>query len=332
MDLLEFRWLPLRKLRLPGTFPKRLREPRVVALSESIAVHGLWLPVLVRRKDGRVLDGFDRVAAYWLQKRNEIPALLCDCTDEEALLIESKVNTERRHDQEEQRKKEMELIDRIASEEAAREAEEEAKRKKYQIPGRPKTPKRRALERVSGETGVPVNTLKQRIYRERRRKGLTGTVKELRTLGMVIPQTLSDEVRVLQGVFDEAILRAKQALSCLTTIETQGYPYPPARLQRLRADAQELSASLRNARPDCLCPYCKAVEALKAGCAACLGCGFITANQVSGVPKELLDEENPMVMAGGQIRSAWDYIPETPPAPPVEADPFGLGDDESEDE
>jgi hypothetical protein len=77
----------------------------------------------------------------------------------------------------------------------------------------------------------------------------------------------------------------------------------------LKADVSECSAAVRNARPQTICPFCKALEALRAGCGTCSATGYARRGQASGVPAELLDPKDPMVWVSGQARSVWDYIP-----------------------
>jgi len=323
VDFVSCRPVPLRRLRLPGSFKQRLREPRINSLAQHIEKRGLWLPVLVRKEDGRVLDGLDRVASFWLLGRESILAVVVTCSDEEADTLEREINAERRHAPEEQRSKALEMVEKLSAEEA--EAAVEAAQKEHRA-GRPLSKKGRARKVVAESLGISPKALKQQEYRERRKKGLTKNSKAIETIGMEIPESMAKEVRSVQLLMEEAALRVSQALAALTTIENQSYRFPAARLQRLRSDTVDLGACLRNARPEMLCPYCKAIPQLMPGCTACLGCGWICANQVAAVPKELLREDLPCVLVGGSRRSIWDYIPQDP-EPPKADEAFGFGDE-----
>lgn len=313
MNFLSVKRIALRRLRLPGSFRPKLREPGVVLLSKHIDEKGLFLPVLVRKSDGRVLDGFDRVAAHFVLKREDIWCLLCECTDEEAALIEMEVNVARRHDPA-RAAKTLEAIDSIAA---------TIEPPKVKTPGRPLSKRGVARKKVADALGVSVHAVKSAEYREKRKRGEKREVRPIKTLGMTLPETLLKNSHDLGSLFDEAAIRAQQALACLTEVESRGLPYSPSRLQRLRRELQEMAGVIRNARPDSVCPYCRAIPAICAGCQACRGAGMLTVNEMANIPAALLDEQVPKVMVGGQLKSVWDFLP--PPQPQEEADVFGLG-------
>lgn len=315
MNLTGLKLVSLRRLRLPGDFLKRMREPRVGGLAEKIRDHGMLTPVLMRKTNGDVLDGLDRIAACFLLKLTHAPAILVECTDLEAEIIRREANAQRRHDPEEKRQMSQELIDKYTEEEALKER---VTPRPIKV-GRPTSPRGKAIARVARDLGVSEVALKKR---QQRAKKAVGEALEppLNLIGMIVPDSAREGIMAALGLLREAATKASQCLALLTQIETGGYPFPAARLQRLRSDAAELAACIRNAKPVALCPYCKGVETLLSGCSGCAATGWILSNQESGVPQELWDDKDPKVFVGAQARSVWDYLPsnELP-----EADPFG---------
>lgn len=317
MEYTRLKLVGLRRLRLPGSFRGLLREQRVHELAKHMTEHGQWIPALVRQKDGRVLDGLDRVAAAWLNKQESVWAVLCECTDEEAGRIEAEVNVHRRHDPNE-RARSLVLVDKLEAELDDSEVEQARSEE-----GRPVTKRGLARRKVAEILGIKESSIKVAEHRERTKHGEKST-KPLNTLGMELPEEMAREIESVQRYFDTAARGCAAALAALSTIDGR-LKYPPSRLQKLRQEIQDMGASVRNARPEMLCPYCKALPQLVNGCKTCVGCGFITANMTSGIPKELLDEEEPKVFVSGQARPVSDYITEEPELEETDGDPFGLG-------
>ena len=315
MNLVGLKLVPLRRLRLPGDFLRRMREKRVGGLAANIRERGQFTPILMRKDNGDVLDGLDRVAACFLLKLTHVPANLVECSDLEAEIIRRETTTQRRHDPDEQRQMSQELIDMYTAEEL-----EKAKLSppKHTRVGKPVSPRSKAIKRVAADLGLKDETVRKRQYRAKKAVG-EAMDPPLNMIGMLVPDSTREGIMAALGLLREASYKASQCLALLTQIETGGFPFPAARLQRLRQDASELAASIRNAKPVALCPYCKGIETIQSGCGGCAATGFILANQEAGVAAEFWDEATPMVLVAGRARSAWDYLPTNE----VERDPFG---------
>lgn len=314
------KFVALSSLRLPGDFGKRMKEPRVLALAHSIDESGLIHEPLVRKEDMRVICGLDRVAVYFLLEHKQIKVKLIECTDTEAARLRLEENIVRRHDPEERRKLTEELVSTYTEEEKTR-----LENRKFDINeklaprklGRPKHARTIAMERAAAERGVKPESIRQMLRRARLQP--PEPEMPLETFGMLVPDTFRDRSILALRFLNEAALRLQQALSCLTQIETNGLPFPAGRLQRLRQETADLGASVRNARPVAICPFCKCLAVLLPGCPACAGTGIMLSIQDGSVPTELLDTENPRVQVGGHIKSVWDYVD----APEVDANMFG---------
>lgn len=286
-------------------------------LAENMRERGQYLPVLVRAENGDILDGLDRVAAAFLIKWKTISMVALSCDDVEAALVREEVNVKRRHDKAQETTRRLEVVDSLA----AQEAESDDAAPQIDGPGRPRTAKGRARVKAATMLSTTKHALEQAEYRKRRKAGLTKATAPIDALGMSIPESVYRDMMTVCALFDSAALRVSQALACMTEVESQAHRFPPARLQHLRAELSDVAGNLRNARPKMLCPYCKGIPVLLGGCRTCVGSGLLSANQVQGVPPELLDPSRPQVQVAGKLRSAWDYIPQLP-----ESDPFGLED------
>ncbi len=315
IEFRELREFPVKSLRLPGDFRKRYSAEHIGQLSERMKHRGQIVPLLVR--DTSVLDGVDRVAAALRAGIEMLWANVITCTDLEAEIIMREAQMHRRHDPAEQRRLADELIPRYAQEiaetridpEKPNQPPKQGVQKRKRSRGRKKGVRSEAISRVAAELGVSAEALLKSDYRRRKKGELPDPPFALKDLGMDLPPEFKAQASEAGKQMERAARYVAMAVACMTEVTKLGAnAFPSARLQRLHQDASDLSASIRNAKPVSVCPCCKALVKLRPGCAGCSGSAIMLANQQSAVPKELLDELNPLVLAGGKFHSVWDFI------------------------
>lgn len=308
MNIVGLKDVPFSSLRLPGDFKKRLDAPHVAERAKSIASVGLIHEPLVRRvgKHWEPIAGIDRIAAYHVAGKESIRVKVVECTDEEARRIRLEENIQRRHDTGEQSRLALELLEKFTAEETTLE---EA------LPEKPKEgAKTRARKRVAAELGISPETVRKKEWEASQETAPKGP--PIRTLGMNLSAEFTAQVTKAQAYLEATEALLKRAQSNVTTMANDlSIVFPKPRLERLREDIHSQAAHVGGLMPVSLCPWCKGLNALQENCSACFGTGFITKSQEKAVPKELLDEAEPMVMSEGRPISIYEFAPEEGPAP-----------------
>ncbi len=315
MEVLGIKTVPLGRISLPGDFGKRLKEGRVLALAKSIAERGMLHEPLIRKADMRLVVGGDRVAAHFVRGWKVITVKLVDCTDLELEILQREENLRRRHDTAEQSRLHQELIPLYEKELFEKAVDDESVLRSAN--GRRRTVQSLAIEKVAKQTGIKPASLKRKVKRNKEK--LSPSPIPIRTFGLVLAPSFIEEVRKTYELVNEATIQLETAQKALTKLQSSGLPYPSTLLKRLHQEIHEVAVQVRGSRPDSLCPYCRGIDSLQPQCGYCFSFGFITAIQAKQVPKELLDEDKPMVMVKGILRPMSDFVR---PEPEVEESPW----------
>ena len=159
-------------------------------------------------------------------------------------------------------------------------------------PGRPKEPRRRAMELVAVDFGYSGwNSVLVVIRRWEKEYGA-----QMETWGMELEPGFSEGVRLIQNSVD-ALLDACDLLDDGLR-EMDGIGEFDEQIGCIRE-------SLQLSRPRCLCPACKAVVK---GCEACEGDGWFDEVE-QGIDRRLLDPDDIHVAHLGQVIRLEDYRP-----------------------
>jgi ParB-like chromosome segregation protein Spo0J len=90
--MLEVRSLPVGSLKPAGYNPRVISGREMAKLRQSLRRFGFVEPLVVRRADGLVLGGHQRLRAACEEGLAEVPCVLVDCSDAEAKLLNLALN------------------------------------------------------------------------------------------------------------------------------------------------------------------------------------------------------------------------------------------------
>ncbi len=288
MEDFGYKMVACSKLYLPGDFPDRLKSKRVEDLAKSVhSLGGFIHEPVVRKSDGKVLCGIDRIAAAFWLKQDMVRVKLVECSDEEAQRIEIDENLHRRYSEQEKE----ELI-RRALEMPETIAPRIAYIKKPQ--GRKKLASTIAIEEVAMKLGVSPSTIRKKRYKKR------PSEPPIRDLGMQLAPDWQAKAIAAKKVMEEdaaALRRQEKAITDLLANEYAVVQRP--RLLRLLEVVSEAATLARDLTPSSLCPGCKGLAGVQEHCGFCLNAGYITKGQEAGIPRELWDDG--VVQLNGRI-------------------------------
>lgn len=311
--------IEIAKLRLPPDFRQRLKSPNVINLGESMDAVGQLHEPLVRATDHLLISGGDRVASHVVRGHEKVLVKFVECTDEEAELASLDENLKRRMDPERNaRELERRLALRSAMEARALQA---AKKNGAPPPaqtatGRAQKPEVAARDKEAKARGVKPESVRKQQQRARKRTQKRQVVEVAREaqaenkpapevpeppindIGFELSVEFLQQAADVKALVERAAGFATSAMGQLTQIATKQLPFPQAKLQRLREDAQDLAAALRGMVPASLCPYCKGQPEYQPNCTACVGHGYITKSQMDRVPEAAWAVD--VVMVGGK--------------------------------
>ncbi len=310
-------------LRLPGDWKKILREPGVAKLAASQKYIGPIHPPVVRASTKEILAGRRRVAAYYARGEEKILCDLVECEDDELEVIALTENAVREHDLERQKRETTVIVERLAKLEL--KALPEAEHATKAVRGATK----RAMDAFAKVEGVKTDAIIKRIQREKWRQ------EEKEAAKLPKPDPIESPWVELDEDFKKAVIRVQeqtenitrlveQALSATTKLRScnnlNGCPIVQEdRLQRLAEDLSQVGAAARGLKPTSICPDCKGQTDAQKLCVLCRGCGYITKNQMAGIPAEMLDVATPKIRWRGVVMLLTDYLLERYPA--VQAPP-----------
>lgn len=322
MNELGHSTIAIAKLKLPGTFAQRMKDPDVAELAKNIeALNGLIHDPVVRKKDKLLLAGQGRVAAFKKLGRDKIPVKYVDCTDDEVERIRKSEDAYRRHSPERQAELIGELVELMAKE----LAEDPGPKR----PGkRPKSPRGRARERIADDRGIKPESVRIAEWREDLRaeaksRGVTqaqvlkerkaakpsgngkvvveAPVPPVLTMDMELDEAFSIEMRDIQERIDTAARTLAAAASVLTVLVSTSLPIRVEEAHRAKEALQIASHQVRALRPHSLCAACKGIDEVTRQCVTCRKSAYLTKEELSLVPRALLDLENPVVLFQGRL-------------------------------
>lgn len=305
MKLIGLQVWPIARLKLPGDWKKTMQDPNLQTMAWSRKLVGQLQEPMARKSDHSLIFGRRRVASALVNGETEILLKVVECDDREARLMARIENAHREHMSRDDLKK---WIDEMATDIAALEAAGEGsiaviKHNKSHV----KTPARLAREIAADALGVSHDAVKKGLSREKKRKAaIKEKVGHDMDLGIRSPwATLDDEFRKQTNAIVAATNQTAQLLQKaqqnITLMESQHLPLHGTRMNKVREAIGHAAAALRGLVPTSLCLACKGVTELQRKCTSCEMTGYITRNQEDAFPKELWDEENPVVLAQGKF-------------------------------
>lgn len=335
MRILSWDYVAISSMLLPGNWKQLVNEDAEVSKRAiSIAKVGIIQEPVVRASDKRLIVGRRRVAAKAKLGDKEVLCKLIDCTDDEARLLETTENAEREHFSPDKQQANINiLLDQLVAAEAGKTPLIPLGR-----PGRKKTVRTLAMEKVAKERGVRPETIRIQSWRHKKAVDLANGMfpggnppqklppavtvpAPIEQFGMQVSPAFVSQVAQIQSAIEGASKAMSKASGLLTTISRSDLPLHDDRLGRVHSQIQEASAALRGLRPVMLCPYCKGLGRVTERCVPCNKTAYITKSQEANVPPELLRSENPLVLVEGKIVEAGDVIEELVTDPVVEEPP-----------
>jgi ParB-like chromosome segregation protein Spo0J len=309
MELLGFQEVAIERLNLQGNFRERLDSPRIFERAKSIQRLGILSEPMVRLRDMRVIYGHDRIAGAVRAGRTKVTCKMVECTDEELHEIEVTENVQRRHDSVTANKNLNRLLELYEGQVTSADPENlpapllEARG----FSGKARTARGIARVRASVELGIKPESVRRREQRSKAVERHAKQKKErddnvtpepvINLIGMeVTDEFVADTVKV-HRMLQRVVVHLTSAQSVLTAIGRDKALFPPARLQRLYDEIHAVAAQARGHLPVSLCPYCKGLEGLQEHCAACLGCGWLSAGAAPAVPQDLWNEGSRTLVA-----------------------------------
>lgn len=308
--------LPISALLCSDGFAERLTRPNVIRLSESIRELTLLQAPIVRASDSRVAAGEDRIAACCLLDLEELVCRLVECSDDELAAIGRAENDCRRNASAEEllamveeREAEPMNIEAFAMSPGAEwdpetdpvVVEPSLSRASHEQQvgrrGRKKTERTKAVEAVAADVGRSAEAVRKAAERaERKRENAT-----IETWGREQPAVWLEQVSSARATLTEAASKVQAAMAALTRVADTGILRPEVGL-RLYEDLKTEAHALRDARPACVCAWCKNLPTIVKTCTACHGRGYLSEEAAESVPDSLKAPE--AVMVAGLLTEA----------------------------
>jgi len=282
-----YRELPLKRLKLPGDIPARMKLPHVIELSKSIDLgNELINAPVVEGETEELHAGRDRIAACLLRRMKKVWChVAVEMTDEDRADLELFENLHRRQDNRD------ELIARRVAR-LAGQLPDTASGK----PGRRKTARGAAREQVAREIGTTPEAVRAAEKRaeadeqEEQEEPATPVVvpPPVETWGVPVDHLAQEfaSVRIAQEAMraaDRHLQAAQRALAALADGGGVARHYHA----RLYAGVHNAAAALRADIPTALCPYCKGAPQRQVNCNGCSRIGYVGDNALLGVAEEL---------------------------------------------
>lgn len=300
-------------------FLSLMDEPRVIAIAERLAINGgsSTLPI-VRSADMNVIAGEDIIAAHCLLDLDELQVELVhdgSLDDEPGTELSPDVETryaggavsaaaERTDvtpapvwnpDAEGQRAT-LERVEAVLAQLGTQKA---------------------AVAAVAAETGRSEHAVKKAANRAKRAKDKVS----IETWGRPQPEAWMADTAELRRALTNASNSIRTAMSALSPL--MGISVPGANPAVAYEELKERASKLRDARPACVCAWCKNEPMLVARCVACCGRGWLGEKAMGLVPKELFPPGSAMAQ-GRPVELA-------PPVPAVHGFPYdSLGQSDGE--
>lgn len=276
------RVVAIESLRLPGDWLKRLAAPHVRALADS---GDILNPPAMRKETREVIHGGDRLAAMWLRGEKEAEVWVYgDLTDDQVEEMRATENAYRRDPDLAARarlvaKRTAELAEEPLTESAVVTSETEPA-EVAKLPRGPRpSAEGQARAEVAAATGVSKNALEKQASRERHKDDAPVAPPSPATPGIEVAIALDELDRLLMAGVTAITKLAKAHPELTERFDVASLKW---KLQR------EVAPGFRAMRPQDRCPYCKCWPSEMPNCGACKGSGWIVADQLNDIPKELL--------------------------------------------
>jgi flagellar biosynthesis GTPase FlhF len=293
----------IKRLALEPEIVSRAKDPHVISLAKSVDKWGCLHRPWVRQSDMTVVFGRDRVSAHLALRRSKIEVEFVECTPEEARELADNENAHRRHDQKEQ----AEALKRLVADYTkAEEAKDKAKPPRTtptgeKRRGRPKSARKRAIEKVAEETGRSPEALRQTIAKAEKADSPETRKCPIKDFGIEMDQKFNGELSEIMQWVPKIRQHIVSAEGELTRLLNAGTSIPSGPLSRIKEELAHLLKDLALLVPYSVCPWCKGTAPYQDYCAACLKMGWVPREVFDQADKALKSESPLWVMDGGEM-------------------------------
>jgi hypothetical protein len=278
----------------PG-FQERMSAPRVIEIAERIASGRDVATPIVRASDMAVIAGEDVVAAFCVLDGAELEVeLVRDGSFDDELPTELSPDSETRYGlgvaAAEAERTELTPVPvfetlsqsgKVVSVGVDHSGQLVALERVKAVQAKCAT-QRAAIIAVALETGKSEHAVKKAANRARRAKDKV----DIQCWGRPQPEAWMAATAELRRTTTNASNAIRTAMSAVTTL-MNGPPVPCVDLAGTYEELKARASKLRDARPACVCAWCKNEPALVVRCVACGGRGWLGELAMSRVPKEL---------------------------------------------
>ena len=289
-------------LELPGDMDKRVASEKVQALAKDFeSLCNIHVPV-VRKMGSRLvlLAGRDRVAAFMKLGHEKVEVSLVDCDDLEAEQVEVSENLKRRsYDPDERAAMDEKHLNILIRRDEAKDVKDE----KVKLgPGRPKSPIRKARDKLAEKQGIKPDSIRRQQDR-RRQKAKDKAEKQNTPPIEMFGREIDDggewlaQVEASIRYQKEASFKITLARKALGALRNANLPTcSDTELDAISKQLEELRHRIDEQIPTHLCPACKATLEQEEPCPTCNDTVLVGRNKIAGCPEELLDTENVRVL------------------------------------
>lgn len=303
---------------------KRMEQPHIERRAESVRELGLLHRPIARKRDSRLICGFDRCASLLKAGIDDVEVEWVECDDDEFERIRVTENVHRRHEPGEATraiKKLSKVFEaQISKDEPAEDVRLPIARHEVRERGRgrPKTVKGKANDKIADVLGIKPESVRRSQERAaaKERQQLAARSK-FPTFGRKVDDRWLAGTELAKTYIEEAHNKLKAAMSAITKLKNAKTPYPDGSIQKLYDRIEECSNFVKDRVPVSMCPYCKRIPEITSNCSACLTSGFIQRKQKSVVPEELWRGDDQLVSWNGAFVPATNFKAEEVADPPT---------------
>lgn len=263
------------------------------------------LPMVVRRRDNRILAGEDVLAAHVAIQSPTVRALLVDLDEDEATALRTADEARIMCGQLTERDAIFALV-ALVTEKLTQAAADASRTDASETPaiaalkrGRKGTNKARARAIVAELLGTTPEALRKAEARHAalQAQGQVAAPEEwrLQCYGNVATAALLADARAIHTALAHVDTYLRSAQRELTRV--QDTRLGSARYERGHAAARNAAVLVRGFMPSHLCPYCKDVARVRSVCSACWSSGYVGPAEFAEAPERL--KSYPCVSFGG---------------------------------
>jgi hypothetical protein len=280
----RLQFVAIDSLRLPGDFRARLESHNVKSLAGSGEI---LQPPAIRKEDRSVIYGGDRLAALHLRGEKETECWVYEVDEDQAEEMRLVENIHRRHDNKDFLIAKLVALRerRLTLTQDANSGQTDHPAPDAPEPGRPKTPRGLAREQVAAAAGITTEAVRSAekraaaADREVHDDGPAPAQDSPASPGLAESLALDELDRLLMAAVKAITKLAKEFPALVERFDVAGLKW---KLQR------EVAPGFRAMRPQDRCLFCKRWPGVMENCPACKGGGWIVADQLNDIPKELL--------------------------------------------